>query len=47
MIKRFEPRRPIEINLLNFILGSTSNYSKTNNLFNLIVLVDIDIYRRI
>ena len=45
IIKKFESRRPIEIGLFNFILGSTSNYSRTNNLFDLIVLIDIDIYR--
>ena len=44
IIKKFESRRPIKISLFNFILGSTSNYSKINNLFDLIVLVDINIY---
>ena len=47
IIKRFESRRPIEIGSLDFILGSASNYSGINNLFDLVVLVDINIYRRI
>ena len=44
IIKEFRSRRLIEIDLLNFILESASNYSKTNNLFDLIVLIDINIY---
>ena len=47
MIKGFRPRRSIEIGPLDFVPGSASNYSGIDNLFDLIVLVDIGIYRRV